>query len=171
VPNPNEMGALTHGLLARLAREGKLTLTPLELWAEVAAEVAARPSLQRAPTVRQAVRKALHVGARSYLRFFAPGSEATFVGAELAAGRARFDLVWKTEAGDYWADEIKGGRVRRGHLRLPRQLSAEVAAGRALWGDRFIGVRVCMLAFPTDSLMAHADGTTEPLFDGGDHGS
>lgn len=86
----------------------------------------------------------------TYLRRFAPGA-AVLVGCELPVGGGVADLVWRHD-GRFAVDEIKSGSVDIDDEQLVAQVARFITGGRAMWGDRFVGVRVVPLARPARSM-------------------
>jgi hypothetical protein len=113
---------------------------------------------------RSSARHRLLTPLRIYFKLFEPDLGWSYVGSEITAGNACFDLVWRHDGGSVRVDEIKSGRLRPDGGSLDDQVTRELAAGRELYGEDFCGVRVCVLAVPDDSFHAHPDGTRTPLF-------
>lgn len=100
------------------------------------------------------VRMRLASAAGTYLRRFAP-VEAALIEVEFPVGAGVADLVWQHNA-DVVIDEIKTGSVTRDDEDVVAQVTRFLVGGKALWGERFLGVRVVPLARPARAFFAVA---------------
>lgn len=159
--DPAVVGTAAHEFIARLLDQGVRSYGEVDL----ARAVAEDPGAQGAIVYRQSLRRHLRFAAASYLRLFAPTGGEVFVGAELQAGRVRFDLVWREPQGMFWCDEIKTGRSGfvQGSTSSEKQLRLQLEEGSRMWSENFRGVRVCALRAPATSFMASPQGARTPL--------
>lgn len=98
-------------------------------------------------THRQARRARLISGAANYVFAFRRHEPWAFLGAEVNVGDVRLDLLWINPEGQIEADEIKSGNGAGLQLdRFRTQAESQFAAGREVFGDRFTGVRLVILA-------------------------
>ncbi|MHB1527540.1 MAG: hypothetical protein ACYCZN_14935 [Candidatus Dormibacteria bacterium] len=101
--------------------------------------------------------------AASYLLRFAPPPPWLFRGAEVALGGGRADLVFEHLPSGRWVvDEVKTEVERNGDVRHHDQVRRYLKGGTELWGDRFVGVRLCMISRPRSSYI-YRPGRVRPL--------
>jgi len=152
---------MAHQSIARLLDSGTRHPTTSELFASVGRDELVNRQGQR----RQPVRQALLTAAAVYFRLFVPEDEWQFVGAEVAAGAARLDLVFEHRDGRIRADEIKTGCIDDAstYRTLLAQLDRQLAGGRRTWSDAFVGVRAVLLAAPSQSFVLTPDGAMTAL--------
>lgn len=147
------VGLMTHRLVAELVplAQGldsydvaRLTLN------RVGAVIATARTLPRKRAARQRV--ASH--ANAYLRVAMPPAPAVYLGAEVALGSGRVDLLWEHPTVGIFVDELKTWRWRRGSMDTATtvQVRAYAEAGTERWGDRFAGVRVLPLSALDESM-------------------
>lgn len=109
---------------------------------------------------QQSAIQRLATATASYFRCFALDDRWSYLGSEVAADSCRFDFVFKRDAG-VLVDELKAGRFADVVERklADEQIKRQLAAGVAMWGDNFFGIRVLFLAAPKRSYLARPDGT------------
>lgn len=101
--------------------------------------------------------------AASYLLRFAPPPPWVFRGAEVPLGGGRADLVFEhLNSGRWLVDEVKTEVERDGDVRHHDQVRRYLEAGTQLWGDHFVGVRLCMISRPRSSYI-YRPGRVRPL--------
>ncbi len=103
--------------------------------------------------LRLAVEQSMTMSIVSYLAFHRLPSPWRLVGAEVRLGRARFDLMWRSDhSGCVCVDELKS-RTDPTCLapRTRAQCLMYLVEGRAAFGDRFVGVRLISLADHRDA--------------------
>ena len=95
-----------------------------------------------------------------YFHLFVPGPQWEFMGAEIPVPGADLDLGFSERGGRIRADELKTGVAAADGQDpgLDRQLARALAGGLVRFGDRFQGIRVLLLAAPTQSFMALPNG-------------
>lgn len=143
------IGQAAHQVIARLLREGVREPSPEVLFRAVASH----PVCQNAPVYRQAARQRLTAAVAVYFRFLLPDAGWGLVGDEVQLEGARLDLLWEHRSGRVRADELKAGRAVQAveAQSLAAQLARQLEAGAAAYGERFVGVRVLVLAAPSHS--------------------
>jgi len=154
------VGVLAHGLIAEMLADGERAPSATR----ISASAARLPGLVEVGSYRMAVQQRVVTAAAVYFRLFMPTVEWTLEGAELRGPSARFDLVWRS-AGGVIVDEIKSGRsaTRRELSAVREQAARETHAGTAVFGPRFLGVRVVCLGAPRTSFFSDRDGQCTPL--------
>lgn len=158
-------GERVHTTVAHVLERGVRQPTPLEV-ITLARDVVVEPGL--AVIYRQSAIQRLSTATASYFRVFALDETWAYVGSEVKAARCRYDLVFENERGQVIADELKAGRVgdRTERKLADEQIARQLIAGRAKWGDAFIGIRAIFLAAPRASFLARPSGERESLFGG-----
>lgn len=98
-----------------------------------------------------------------YFGLYFPPREFEILGHELNVGDGLVDLAWSHATGVLF-DELKTHReLRSMHTAdIDEQLHRYRLAGRDLYGDRFLGVRLIALGNSRDSFTLLPDGTTTP---------
>lgn len=164
--DPTTAGRRVHGAVGRLLEAGVRAPGSLEVIA-LARDIVCEPGL--AVVRRQAAIQRLATCTAAYFRLFVLDETWAYIGAEIGAGRCRFDFVFEGVDASIVADELKSGKVAdRGERRLfDEQITRQLDAGAAKWGDRFLGIRALLLAAPRASFLARPDGGREPLEWGG----
>jgi hypothetical protein len=159
-------GRRVHQAIGRLLDAGVRAPASIDVIA-LARDIVCEPGL--AVVRRQAAIQRLATTTASYFRFFALDETWTYLGSELTAKDCRFDFVFEGADGTIVVDELKsGGAADRGARRLfDEQIDRQVDAGTAKWCERFLGVRVLLLAAPRASFLARPDGERETLEWGG----
>src|SRR5262249_41108778 len=118
---------------------------------------------------RQAARQWLMSTASLYLRLFALPSDWDLLGAEVRGPSCVFDLVWRNAStGRVLADELKTGKAADlvGGEQLHAQLDRQRQDGATLFGERFDGIRLLILAAPRRSFFVAPDGARSSLYPG-----
>lgn len=83
-----------------------------------------------------------------YLSRFHPRTQDwSLLGVELVSGSSRFDLVYESRHG-VLIDELKLGQGRSGESLVREQIDKYVKRGSEMWGERFLGVRMCSVHEP-----------------------
>jgi hypothetical protein len=138
----DRFGQLAHALIADLA--------PLQRPAREHIVAAVSRALRERDSANPALRRRLTDAAVTYFALFAP-AHARLVGAELAVGGQRLDLVWRSGS-VVWADELKcaGDQLTSA---ITQQCARQLSAGRSCWGAAFAGVRVIWLQPPGRALV------------------
>ena len=156
------MGRAAHQVIGALAAEGNRTPSINDVFRAVAANQAARDSRT---VYRSSARQRLAAAAGVYFAFFAPPAEWEFVGAEIRAVEAVFDLVWRDEKRRIWIDEIKSGLsvTSTDRRALEEQLERIRCSGRRKYRGRFGGIRVLLLAAPARSFSVTPEGERREL--------
>ncbi len=137
----NVVGSLTHAVVASLLEKG----LPLSIDAARAeTDIHLPPDL--ATVYRQAIRQKVGSAVSRYdQRFARVGWQ--FAGSEVFAGDVAFDLLWISPAGQLEADELKTGLNAERHIStVSAQCQSQVAEGNQIYGERFSGVRLVLLA-------------------------
>lgn len=88
-----------------------------------------------------------------YLNRFHPSDSWKLEARKFTHGPCRFDLVYRNAKGEVLIDELKLGIGRRGEVLVAEQIKRYLDAGRQLWADRFVGVRLCAVHEPLQSRM------------------
>ncbi len=102
--------------------------------------------------------------AACYLHRFVLPEPWRFHDAEMSVVNGRVDVVWaNTVTGEKLIDEVKSTVGRAGESALRDQIDRYVAAGVAMWGDAFVGVRVCAVSQPRRSRLHTPDRTYSVL--------
>ena len=84
-----------------------------------------------------------------YLSRFHPRTrDWSLLGVELVSGSSRFDLVYESRHG-VLIDELKLGQGRTGESLVRAQIDKYVRRGTEMWGDHFLGVRMCSVHEPS----------------------
>lgn len=150
------VGAATHRVLARAVPQVRELSLP-----------------QAAPLLQAVIAEETHVGGRLaaartriagmcavYLRDYLPPVPATFMGAETRVGNSRIDLAWDLPDVGVFFDEIKTYRQTPTHLdtATAAQVARYLQVGGDMFGTRFIGVRLLMLANRHASQFLPANG-------------
>jgi len=119
------------------------------------------------PAERGVTRTRVLVGSHAarYVSLFLPGPGCEFLGAEVTVGRGRVDLAWSHPTHGVWFDEVKTWRhAGRGWDGATHdQIDRYVEAGRDLFGDRFVGVRLIVTGHSQDSVHIDAQGEVTAL--------
>jgi hypothetical protein len=155
------LGQAAHQVIGEMVRAGVFRPSPLELRAHVARHpLVSHPQL----VYRQAGKQRVLTATAVYFRYFAPELEWSLEGLELTHGSSRFDLVWRTGSG-FLIDEIKSTRIqdRFDRDKVEEQVARARANGLDLYGEGFVGVRLCMLSAPTRSYILSAAGVRTNL--------
>lgn len=93
-----------------------------------------------------------------YLARFRP-ERWELTGCEVRLDRSVADLVWRDPAASaVVVDEIKTGPAGAGDVRVADQLRRLATAGRARWGETFVGVRLVPLGSPARSALVDEAG-------------
>jgi len=154
-----EVGGLTHRVLATLAQHTQRP-SPDEIKRAISA---AMPGY--APIEARAHRQNIASGVFAYFRFLLPPTPWSFLGAEVALGPGRVDLMWQEAGGQVLLDEIKTGSSRQ--LALTRtldQITSYLDCARSEFGDSLVGLRLLSTTDPRRSLFIHPGGEHQPLF-------
>lgn len=85
-----------------------------------------------------------------YVECFLPGAPARLLGREVGGRGTRLDVVWQREE-LVFCDEVKTAGAGRGD-----QLVRQLAAGRELFGSRFVGMRLLPLHAPRQACFVPA---------------
>jgi hypothetical protein len=157
-----KMGQGAHRVIAALLAAGERRPSAVEILEAVAGDSALE---QPNVVYRLAARQVLAAATAIYFRFFVPADEWRFVGSEVSAPGAVFDLLFENPAGELRADELKAARMPGliDRQRLDEQVAAEVTGGVRVFGVRFAGVRVLILGAPSRSFMVDQDGAHAPI--------
>ena len=123
----------------RALRARTLTEAGSEIFSRFPVEYRPRESLFQAVTA-----------AGVYLSRFRPEAPWTFLGSEVRSGNCIFDLVFQSAAG-VLVDELKLGKGRAHDANVREQINRYLIEGKHLWGNRFIGVRLCPVNEPRAS--------------------
>lgn len=157
---PAEIGRHAHQVIALLAQR-HTTISPQDIHESVTAALHAYR-----PIEARAHRQNMTSGVFCFFRFLLPPTEWRFVGAEVALGPGRIDLLWRDVQGRMLLDEVKTGSSRQLLLsRTHRQVQTYLDCAIDTWGDRLTGLRLLSTSDPGRSLFFHADGRHEPLLD------
>lgn len=146
-----EVGRRVHRVIAHLAVAGDAA-TPDEILDVV------REMWRRDPvggSVASSARLRCSTAASVYLHRFMPqGWE--LVGHEVALDGAVADLVWRS-AGAVLVDEVKTGEANLDQPKVADQVRRLAGGGAAMWGERFVGVRLVPLGAPRRSTVVTLD--------------
>jgi hypothetical protein len=148
------IGQRVHALVAAYLRSGKVP-TSREVWVAASKVFNLKPLPQNA-ACRQ--RAACAVSAY-FSMFHRPDWE--FLGAEVALGTGRVDIVWElSPEGLVVIDEVKvaGFSDQVDEPATVAQLERYCEAGARVFGERFAGVRLLPLAAPGRALWCSPDG-------------
>lgn len=148
-------GHLVHSALADLLTADRLDQPPPVLRGWVARRLSWLD-----PAYRQVLTARVGTALVRYARHCRRAPSWRFLGAEVNAEDVRLDLLFIDAHGRIEADEVKSGADPRIGLRdsVRRQVASQVAAGRGVFGARFAGVRLVVLADPRQTVLI-----TEPL--------
>ncbi len=142
----SKIGTIVHEVLAEVAHKIRFA-APRERMRMI--DAATERRLRRFTDLGRGDKSRMRVTtlAGQYVRLYLPPTEATFIGAELPAGRGRTDLAWRGADGACWFDEIKTWRAADEVLddATLDQVSGYIDAGIDAFGDDFVGVRVLPL--------------------------
>lgn len=144
------VGDRAHRIAGSLLAEGPLPtdrLTRATAILETGREVLANHPADRRP---RAVLAEACGAVATYLHYFNLASPWEFTATEFPVSEGRVDLVFRNN-NRLLIDELKFGLSRHLMSAVLPQVRRYVAAGEELWGDRFIGVRVCTVAEPLSS--------------------
>lgn len=97
-----------------------------------------------------------------YLNRFRPLAPWSLIGSEIRSGNCIFDLAFESDSG-ILIDEIKLGLGRANEAKVREQLNRYVVEGKQVWGDRFIGVRLCPVNEPRASRLYPANSKYSTL--------
>lgn len=115
---------------------------------------------------RLAVKTRLVQAAVVYQKRFRPGLEWTPLGHEINVEGGVLDMAFRNDHdGRIFIDELKTGQPRISSA-TKRQIERFCAAGTAVWGDDFCGVRLCFLTSPRRSQFYNPAGRTVAFVDG-----
>ena len=115
---------------------------------------------------KRAVRQRIFGLVSLYFWHLALDPSWAFIGAELDLGTGHIDLAFEQQ-GRIILDEVKSGidaRIALGQA-TKEQTDRYVCDGRALHGERFVGVRVLALADPGRSLLKTDAGVSQLLLE------
>lgn len=159
--NPADVGVAVHAVVADLLQQGVTSPTQVELLAAVGRHLR-DPNVLSARAVGH-TQLLCHVAV--YFRFFAPRPQWVLVDTEMPVGPVRFDVLWRTSSGWYFADELKSTPPMSLTPADPLtgQLARELAAGQERFGETFAGVRLLALGAPARSLIVHHNGALAPI--------
>lgn len=159
---PMTAGRRVHEAIRRLLEAGVRAPRGTDVIA-LARDIVCEPGL--AVVHRQAAIQRLVTGTAAYFRLFVPDDTWAYMGAEIAAGRCRFDFVFEDVGGMVIADELKAGRAAsRGERQLSDdQVRRQLEGGAEKWGENFAGVRVLFLGAPRASFLARPSGERDEL--------
>jgi hypothetical protein len=153
-----DVGRLAHTAIAELAATARQPT-----FADLIASANAALSMF-APIEARAHRQNVVGLAGSYFWHLQPPADWRFAGRELQLGSGRVDLLWADPAGRLLVDEIKAGCPRAVRLAATHAQARRYAQiAHAVWGERFVGVRLLALRAPQDCLLFTADGHPRPL--------
>jgi hypothetical protein len=111
-------------------------------------------------TSRQMARRHLGPPTATYFKRHTPEPDWVLLGVEVAAGRNRFDIVWRLPDGGVLIDELKTEQVTlAARARLGEQVAKYLRVGAEIWPGQFAGLRLCLLYEPWDSKRYYPDGT------------
>lgn len=155
-----EIGRRAHALVAGFCREG-IHPEPTQVWVATAKLFKAAPvSLNHGARQRAACAVSSY-----FLRFHRPTWQ--FVGAELALGAGRIDLVWRAAEAGYVIDELKTGSLCEvvDDPRTIEQVARYNQAATERWGPDFAGVRLLPLTSPGRATFCAPDAVRIALAD------
>lgn len=120
-------------------------------------------------------RQAIALFTAAYLRRFWPPEGWQCVGPEIQiTGGGRVDLVWRRPGpaadASLMFDELKTESIAPRLLltgATATQIERYLSAGKDVYGNRFVGVRLISLRRPDDSLLIEPDGAVVPLVGSG----
>jgi hypothetical protein len=161
--DPAVLGMAAHDVIGCLASDGAATVD----FERITSVVRAHAATQLPGVHRQAARQWLMSTACLYFRLFGLPAEWNLLGTELRGPSCVFDLVWRNEStGRVLVDELKTGKAADliGGEQLDTQLDRQRADGVALYGERFEGIRLLILAAPRRSFLVAPDGARSPLY-------
>ena len=145
--HPLVVGDRAHRIAGRLVSEG---VPPERAPRTIALARTAQAVFREYPVAyrpREALFQAV-TAAGVYLSRFHPRSrDWSLVGVELVSGSSRFDLAYESRHGVI-IDELKLGQGRSGESLVREQIDKYVDRGSEVWGDRFLGVRMCSVHEP-----------------------
>ncbi|GEM_PF-5895560 len=108
-----------------------------------------------APNRARAVLAEATSSAAAYFARFLPPAPWRFEGAEVSVTSGRLDLIFVDPRGRRLIDELKFGTCRSSETALRPQIDKYLDAGEALWGEDFVGLRLCAVRQPTASRFYH----------------
>lgn len=159
-----QVGDRTHRVIARVLAAG---LSPDRDARTLDVVTTAAEVLRRHPVSSKRQRAAVFevaTAAACYLHRFVLPEPWTFHDAEMSVVNGRVDVVWANAAtGEKLIDEIKSTVGRAGESALRDQIDRYVTAGVAMWGDTFVGVRLCAVSQPRRSRLHTPDRTYSVL--------
>jgi hypothetical protein len=140
------VGSMAHEAIARLV----VTHPPRPTARQVDRVVRSMLRDDLAPVYRQSLRARVGTAVSRYFDRFDRRPHWQPLGAELNVDDVRLDLVWLGPRGRIEADEIKAGPAAIGiHAQATLgQARQQLLAGQRVFGSRFAGVRVVILAHP-----------------------
>lgn len=137
----NVVGSLTHAVIASLLGKG----IPLSIdAARIETDLHLPPDF--ATVYRQSIRQKVGSAVSRYEQGFTRVGWR-FAGSEIVAGDVAFDLLWISPGGQLEADELKTGLNAERHIStISAQCQSQAAEGNRIYGERFSGVRLVLLA-------------------------
>ena len=84
-------------------------------------------------------------------------------GVEVECGRSRLDIVYSKVGTGFLIDEMKLGVGRHGESAVREQIDRYLELGQDTWGSSFVGVRLCAIHEPNQSLLHSPGGTIQLL--------
>jgi hypothetical protein len=156
-----EIGRATHRVIAHLVDEGHRAPSGDDIRTTVLSE----PAAGLPHVYGLAARRRISAAVSLYFRHFVPGPHWRFLGAELRVPGACLDLVFSHGREGVLADELKTGLAAADgqDQGLEGQLVRALSGGSAMFGRRFRGIRVLLLAAPLRSFVALPSGDRVPL--------
>lgn len=152
--HPEQIGTLTHELIAAIARRYGGAPSPADVL-----ELASKFDFGRfSSPIRMARRQRAVTLAGAFFSYFGrPGWSV--VGSEVVVGEVALDLLWE-KAGALEADEVKtGSRAAAGYLNEAKaQAQGQAEVARQYLGEAFRGVRLVLLKAPSTSLTVSPKG-------------
>lgn len=147
----NVVGSLTHAVVASLLEKG----LPLSIdAARTETDNHLPPDL--ATVCRQSIRQKVGSAVSRYDERFARVGWR-FAGSEVVTGDVAFDLLWISPEGLLEADELKTGLNAERHIsKSSAQCLSQVAEGNQIYGERFLGVRLVLLAAAREVYFANS---------------
>lgn len=85
-----------------------------------------------------------------YLNRFRPIAPWSLIGTEIRSGNCVFDLAFESKSG-ILIDELKLGISRANETKVREQINRYLVEGKKVWGNRFVGVRLCPVNEPRAS--------------------
>jgi len=162
----SSVGRKAHAVVARLLGRDTADLPddPLERAKLILGVTQDVISGSRAAERERATGAEVAGAAAVYLRRFRLPLPWELMGSELPLEDKRVDLVFHSGSSQQiLIDELKFG-LGTSRAAADHQAQEYVRVGRTRWGDRFLGVRLCLVSAPMRSTFYSAtDGSTSPL--------